>query len=162
VVIAAPELVVRSGEAYGWWDLDTAAQGQARAAGQPPASRCAVAVESMEQLRPLTANGLRPVVARRVPLVEDLVRALIQCGALAAEMTGSGPAVFGLYETEGAAARAAAALRSAFPGVLVMLSAADPTRLDPRSLAPAAPRPGTAAARSRPGAREERLGGREN
>ena len=43
-------------------------------------------------------NDLEPSVARRHPMVADMVQACLREGAMAAAMTGSGSAVFGLFQ----------------------------------------------------------------
>ncbi len=53
------------------------------------------------------ANDFQPVVAARYPAITDIVHLLESNGASAAAMTGSGSAVFGLFEDD-AALRAAA------------------------------------------------------
>ena len=45
-------------------------------------------------------NVLEPAAIARVPEIGALKQALLDAGALAAQMTGSGSAVFGLFETE--------------------------------------------------------------
>jgi 4-diphosphocytidyl-2C-methyl-D-erythritol kinase len=52
-------------------------------------------------------NDLEAVGARRHPEIRDAQRSLARAGALATGMSGSGPTVFGRFEDERAAQRAA-------------------------------------------------------
>ena len=56
-------------------------------------------------------NDLERVSVRMHPVLADLKRLLIEHGALGALMSGSGPTVFGIFETEEKAATAQTALR---------------------------------------------------
>jgi 4-diphosphocytidyl-2-C-methyl-D-erythritol kinase len=56
-------------------------------------------------------NDLEPPVARRHPEVADMRRALEAQGARLTAMSGSGSAVYGLFDSSRAAAAASAALR---------------------------------------------------
>jgi len=56
-------------------------------------------------------NDLERVSVRMHPVLADLKRLLIEHGALGALMSGSGPTVFGIFETEEKAATAQKALR---------------------------------------------------
>lgn len=49
------------------------------------------------QLEPFIVNDLEPVTASRYPIVRDLKRWLLERGALASSMSGSGPTVFGIF-----------------------------------------------------------------
>jgi 4-diphosphocytidyl-2-C-methyl-D-erythritol kinase len=51
-------------------------------------------------------NDLEPPVVRRHPEISGIKTALREAGAVAAAMSGSGSAVFGLFRTRPAAARA--------------------------------------------------------
>jgi 4-diphosphocytidyl-2-C-methyl-D-erythritol kinase len=55
-------------------------------------------------LSTLQRNDLEPIVLRRYPVIGDIKRALIQAGALFSSMSGSGPTVFGVFESEEKAA----------------------------------------------------------
>ena len=61
-------------------------------------------------------NVFEDVLPRRFSQVFQIKGALLELGAMAASMTGSGPAVFGVFREEDAARRAAEALRPHFPG----------------------------------------------
>jgi 4-diphosphocytidyl-2-C-methyl-D-erythritol kinase len=65
-------------------------------------------------------NVFTPLVCARYPLVADLLERLRKMGALGASMTGTGPAVFGLFGEEAAARGAAQALSGTFPGQVIL------------------------------------------
>ena len=67
----------------------------------------------MNALAPLIKNVLEPAAIERVPEIGALKQQLLDAGALASQMTGSGSAVFGLFETEEAAKAAQSALHGA-------------------------------------------------
>ena len=52
------------------------------------------------QLSNLRRNDLEPIVLRRYPVIGDIQRALTQGGSLFTSMSGSGSAVFGVFESE--------------------------------------------------------------
>lgn len=106
VVIAKPDFGVQTGAAYGWFDEDGGVQDAPRALAAWP--------EALLSVR----NDLEPPVARRHPLVAELVSRFEEAGAAAAAMSGSGSAVFGLFDAQAKASRAAKAL--AAPGVTVL------------------------------------------
>ena len=58
-------------------------------------------------------NVLEPAAIELVPKIGDLKQKLLDAGAIAAQMTGSGSAVFGLFETEEAAKNALPAVSDA-------------------------------------------------
>ena len=64
-------------------------------------------------------NVFEDVLPKRFGQVLEIKRAMLDLGAMAASMTGSGPTVFGIYGTPEAARRAAEALRRDFRQVYV-------------------------------------------
>jgi 4-diphosphocytidyl-2-C-methyl-D-erythritol kinase len=88
VVIAVPQFGVSTADAYAWWDADRAPRG------------------SKGDL----TNDLQRPVAKRHPEIARLVSVLRRAGASQAAMSGSGSAVFGLFDRRAAALRAARAL----------------------------------------------------
>ena len=90
VVIARPDFGVSTVDAYRWWD-------DARAARTSKASS-------------RSRNDLQAPVAAHHPRVAGLASQLRRAGALDAAMSGSGSAVFGLFEREKDAHQAVAAL----------------------------------------------------
>ena len=61
---------------------------------------------------------------RRYREIASVKAALIDCGALGASMSGSGPSVFGLFETEASARAACGRLRESFRDVFLCCPAA--------------------------------------
>ena len=92
VVIVLPPFGVSTRDAYRWFDESSAGRVTRRADGRSGG-------------RPL--NHLQEVVAARHRQIAELVAALARRGALQAAMSGSGSAVFGLFDSPAAAARAA-------------------------------------------------------
>jgi 4-diphosphocytidyl-2-C-methyl-D-erythritol kinase len=89
VALVVPAFGVSTRDAYAWWDADNRADGgEAQRAG----------------------NDLQAAVAERHPEIGRIVTDLVKAGAGHAMMTGSGSAVYGLFRSRQAAARAAAAL----------------------------------------------------
>jgi 4-diphosphocytidyl-2-C-methyl-D-erythritol kinase len=71
-------------------------------------------VRRVEDVAALMANDLEPAALGLRPEVEGTLLALREAGALAAQVTGSGPTAFGLFPHREAAEKAAAAI----PGAL--------------------------------------------
>ncbi len=115
VVLIKPSFGVSTADAYRWLDED-------RAAGLPdqaPGGR----VHEVEAGWPAGAvtliNDLQGPVARRHPAIDEMVSACVREGAMAAAMTGSGSAVFGIF-ADSVARRAAGRLKR--PDWLVTLT----------------------------------------
>jgi 4-diphosphocytidyl-2-C-methyl-D-erythritol kinase len=106
VVIAKPDFGVSTAAAYGWFDEDGGLQDAARSLAAWPEASLSI------------RNDLEPPVVRRHPRVAELVGDFERAGAAAAAMSGSGSAVFGLFDSSIRAARAARAL--AGPGVTIL------------------------------------------
>lgn len=71
----------------------------------------ALATGDATALSAAMANVMQPVSEQRRPGIGEAIRALEDCGAFAARMTGSGSAVFGAFTDAASAARAYEALR---------------------------------------------------
>lgn len=104
IVVVRPPFGVSTAEAYAWYDEDRAAgvrevRGELQILPVPWPSRAAQMV-----------NDLEPPVIRRHPEIAALKQALRESGAVAASMSGSGSAVFGLFRTRPAAVRAVGTL----------------------------------------------------
>lgn len=114
VVVIKPSFGVGTAEAYDWLDAD-------RAAGVAvPASERRNELEVGWSSGPVVlTNDLQAPVARRHAAVDEMVAACVSRGALAAAMSGSGSAVFGVF-AEAVARRAAAGLQR--PDWLVLLT----------------------------------------
>ncbi|MEK7773235.1 MAG: 4-(cytidine 5'-diphospho)-2-C-methyl-D-erythritol kinase [Deltaproteobacteria bacterium] len=65
----------------------------------------------MERLKDYLVNDLETVTLREHPEISSLKKALIENGASAALMSGSGPTVFGIFRDEGVARSACKALK---------------------------------------------------
>lgn len=93
VVIIRPNFSVSTADAYRWFDERTE-----RAEKEPEAATSG-AVRLGWPMGPLAiANDLQAPVAARHPVIADMVWACRSAGAEAAGMTGSGSAVFGLFD----------------------------------------------------------------
>jgi 4-diphosphocytidyl-2C-methyl-D-erythritol kinase len=90
---------VSTAEAYGWYDED-------RAAGLREPRELQVLPVPWPSRAAQMVNDLEPPVVRRHPEITAIKGALRESGAVAAAMSGSGSAVFGLFRTRLAAARA--------------------------------------------------------
>jgi len=119
VVLGLPGFGVSTADAYGWLDRDRnrdrgrARSGKARAAAAP-------SISAWRGRQLIVENELEAPVVARHPEIGALRERLVGCGARAASMTGSGSAVFGLFETE-ARARTAAQ-RVAAAGCVALLT----------------------------------------
>ncbi len=72
---------------------------------------------SLQDLAAAVGNDLAPVTAGFVPEVEILGRTLLESGALGASMSGSGTAVYGIFDDEEAARGAKDRIAAPFTGV---------------------------------------------
>jgi 4-diphosphocytidyl-2-C-methyl-D-erythritol kinase len=114
VVIVRPPFGVSTAEAYSWYDEDRTGgvrepRGELQILPVPWPTRAAQMV-----------NDLEAPVLRRHPEIGAIKSALREAGALAAAMSGSGSAVFGLFRTRPSAARALRPLARA--GSLALLT----------------------------------------
>jgi len=99
VVVARPGFGVSTADAYGWFDQEGRRQRRASAPRAMPIGWPAWA----DNLR----NDLEGPVTRHHPAIGRLRQALVDAGAVTAAMSGSGSAVFGLFERADAARRTA-------------------------------------------------------
>jgi len=97
VVIVRPAFGVSTAEAYSWYDDD-------RAAGIKEPREIQVLPVPWPTRAAQMINDLEPPVVRRHPEIVPLKTALRDAGAVAAAMSGSGSAVFGLFRSRAAAA----------------------------------------------------------
>ncbi len=96
VVLLLPAFGVSTSQAFAWWDGFTDPPATVRRGASPLAG-----LPDGELV-----NDLQTPVAANHPQIDRLTRALERAGAVHASMSGSGSAVFGLFETEAAARRA--------------------------------------------------------
>jgi 4-diphosphocytidyl-2-C-methyl-D-erythritol kinase len=98
VVLVRPAFGVSTGEAYSWYDED-------RAAGLKEPRELQVLPVPWPSRAAQMVNDLEPPVVRRHPEIAEIKGSLKEGGAVAASMSGSGSAVFGLFRSRIAAAR---------------------------------------------------------
>lgn len=99
VLIVQPPFGVSTAEAYGWYDED-------RAAGLRETRELQMLPVPWPTRAAQMINDLEPPVVRRHPEITGIKAALRERGAVAAAMSGSGSAVFGLFRSRPAAAKA--------------------------------------------------------
>jgi 4-diphosphocytidyl-2-C-methyl-D-erythritol kinase len=113
IVLVVPGFGVSTSEAYGWWDAEREARGPIVREPQyvpgPWPSRAAQLI-----------NDFESPIARHHPEIDQMKAALRRAGAVAAAMSGSGSAVFGLFQRRRDAA--AAVRRLSGSGWRVLLS----------------------------------------
>ncbi len=71
--------------------------------------------KDLKKAASLLGNSLEAAVTDRYPVISSLKESLMQCGALGSLMTGSGSAVFGLFEKEEQAKQASERMKERFP-----------------------------------------------
>ena len=98
VVLVRPPYGVSTAEAYAWYDED-------RAAGIRESRELQILPVPWPTRAAQMINDLEPPVVRRHPEIGALKSALRDAGAVAAAMSGSGSAVFGLFRGRAAASR---------------------------------------------------------
>ncbi|HAN87293.1 MAG TPA: 4-(cytidine 5'-diphospho)-2-C-methyl-D-erythritol kinase [Firmicutes bacterium] len=125
LVVAKPEASLSAGEIYGMWDArtgeasgegsygvfrskKTATKAQALADWMQSQNRCSL---DMAQVAPFMVNELELLAAQICPELLGVKAALLELGATAALMSGSGPTVFGLFQSDNSAYAAARTLR---------------------------------------------------
>ena len=113
LVVAVPDLALSTETVYRWRDEDVALS-LLEFAPRTQALLAAIgAARRPADIAALVHNDLEAHVAARHPRVGALKQALLDAGARAASMSGSGAAVFGLFEGAEAAEKARARLASA-------------------------------------------------
>jgi len=114
IIVIKPSFSVATADAYRWLDEDRASGAASTALCEPRD------VEVGWSAGPITlVNELEAPVARRHPVIGEMIDACVREGALGAAMTGSGSAVFGVFP-EGVAPRAAKRLQR--PDWLILLT----------------------------------------
>ena len=120
VVVIKPSFGVATADAYRWLDADREDSGSGGAGFSAPHASIGHPVEGGWPSRSVRlVNDLMPPVVQRHPAVREMVDACLAAGAVAAQMSGSGSAVFGLFP-ESATARAARQLKR--PDWLVLVA----------------------------------------
>jgi 4-diphosphocytidyl-2-C-methyl-D-erythritol kinase len=98
IVIVHPPFGVSTAEAYAWYDDD-------RTAGLKEPRELQLLPVPWPTRAAQMINDLEPPVVRRHPEITALKMSLRDAGAVAAAMSGSGSAVFGLFRSRAAATR---------------------------------------------------------
>ena len=80
--------------------------------------------EPLDKICALFGNSFEKVMTERYPVIGEIKDCLEKEGAVKAMMSGSGPAVFGVFEDEDTFAQAQTAVKSAFPGAVVIATSA--------------------------------------
>jgi 4-diphosphocytidyl-2-C-methyl-D-erythritol kinase len=111
VVVACPEAEVSTAWAYAHLDLEQVPR-------RPNTQRLveALRAEDVGTVARELCNVFEPLVCGRYPRVAELKRRLLDAGALGASMTGTGPAVYGLFVGEAEARAAYEALQAEADG----------------------------------------------
>ena len=102
VVIVRPRFGVSTDEAYGWYDIEPRRRSREPIRRQLP--------DRWPEWAATLKNDLEPAVIRHHPTIARIKTSLVEAGAVFAAMSGSGSAVFGLFERVDAARRTAADL----------------------------------------------------
>jgi 4-diphosphocytidyl-2-C-methyl-D-erythritol kinase len=116
VVLAWPGVELSTSEVYARY---RAAAGAAERVAE--LSAAAFSASRAAELAGLVENDLAGAAEELCPPIRRLRERLLACGALAACMSGSGSAVFGLFDAEGPARAAHEQLRTHLPWVAVAL-----------------------------------------
>lgn len=114
LVVIKPPVGVSTAWAYA--ELD---KRERLSTGASDAAEAAVRAGDRAALIACLSNDFDPVMCALVPEIESAKRALLDVGALAAMLCGSGSAVFGVFGSQDAANQAASALSGAYPCVFV-------------------------------------------
>ena len=130
-VIAIPGLGLSTAAVYRWRDEDAETTLKEFAPRARALSARVQAAQTVEDIAALVHNDLEASVTARKPAVAELRDRLSAAGALAAAMTGSGAAVFGLFASEETASRARAALAPSRAWCVSDLQPAAPRRPRP-------------------------------
>jgi 4-diphosphocytidyl-2-C-methyl-D-erythritol kinase len=136
IVIAVPDYSLPTARVYKWRDDDAR---PALPEFTARAARLRAAIAGLREPRDLAAlveNDLELSVCSRHPAVGELKERLLEAGAYAAAMSGSGPCVFGLFADEEAVLAARARLAPARAHYVTDLQAR------PRRRRPSAGQPG--------------------
>ncbi len=78
----------------------------------------AIEAGNLSLIGSLLQNAFEPEIVKDYPVVEQIRQQLLANGALGARLTGTGSVVFGVFDGEAAAERAAEALKDKYPLVL--------------------------------------------
>ncbi len=128
LVVAIPDIGLSTAAVYRWRDEDAEVTLKDFAPRARLLASKAQAAETARNVAALVANDLEPSVVARKQKVGELLERLRASGALAAAMTGSGAAVFGVFAGEAAALAARQAVAPARAWYATDLQPAAPRR----------------------------------
>jgi 4-diphosphocytidyl-2-C-methyl-D-erythritol kinase len=106
LVIAMPDLGLSTAAVYKWRDEDAEVTREDFVPRARLLTTRAEAASTVKDVTALVANDLEPSVVRRKAKVGEVLARLRGAGALAAAMTGSGAAVFGVFASQATAMKA--------------------------------------------------------
>ena len=132
LVVALPDLALSTADVYAWRDADESMDLGAFVPRARALSRKVQSARTLMAVAELVDNDLEASVVARRPQVAALREQLLQSGAVAAAMTGSGAAVFGIFTDAEAAARARAALSPSRAWCVTDLQSLSPGHLGPQ------------------------------
>jgi 4-diphosphocytidyl-2-C-methyl-D-erythritol kinase len=115
VVLACPNIEISTAWAYRELDL-----GGIRRRPDTEALIAALRSENVAGVAANLGNVFEPLVSSRYPRVADAKARLLAAGAVGASLTGTGPVVFGLFERESDARRAAEEMSADFEGDVIV------------------------------------------
>ncbi|MEE9133179.1 MAG: 4-(cytidine 5'-diphospho)-2-C-methyl-D-erythritol kinase [Gemmatimonadota bacterium] len=118
MLLLVPDVRVSTAEAYAWWDEDHA--GTADTPTAVPPALLESARWSWSGLRSQARNDFEPVIFARVPLLRSLRDKLERTQPELALLSGSGSALFAVYETESRRDEAALRLDAELEAVRVV------------------------------------------
>ena len=95
VVLAKPPIHVSTAFVYG-----NLKAGQLESHPDIDAQVQAIRSGNLHQMASLMGNVLETVTIPQYPVISDIKKCMIDCGAVGAMMSGSGPTVFGLFDEE--------------------------------------------------------------
>jgi 4-diphosphocytidyl-2-C-methyl-D-erythritol kinase len=113
LVVAIPDVSLSTAAVYGWRDEDADVTLKEFTPKVRLLSSRVQTAKTARDVAAMVANDLEPSVVKRSEAVGELIERLRSAGALAAAMTGSGAAVFGLFATEARALKAREAVAPA-------------------------------------------------
>ena len=128
LVVAMPDIGLSTAAVYRWRDEDAEVTLKEFAPRARLLASKAQAATTARDVAALVANDLEPSVVARKKKVGELLERLRSAGALAAAMTGSGAAVFGVFATEEKALAARAAVAPARAWYVTDLQPGEPKR----------------------------------
>ncbi|MDR1626075.1 MAG: 4-(cytidine 5'-diphospho)-2-C-methyl-D-erythritol kinase [Spirochaetia bacterium] len=116
LVLVVPPLHIGTAAAYGWLDAEGAA-------ASPSGGRAKEIRLMYEEGSPgdwRFSNSFYPVLQKRQAVFADIRQSLLGAGALHADVSGSGAAMFGIFQAKGEARKAGKILKMKYPVVKLL------------------------------------------